>query len=285
IYMRGTGRSDLPRLSAVAAVAIPLAACDTDELLQVDEPTFATPETLDNPAGLPILYAGGLGDFQIAYSGGGGDSYLSVSSLFGDELSSSDTFTTRNATDSRDQFPTVQGNTSDGAYNALQYARRSAAEVAAAIERLVNTQDPRYSVMKSLEGFAIVALAETFCGNIPISTSTGGAPGELGIPMSTAETFNAAIARFDAAIAADPSSHLPKIGKARALLNNGDYAGAAAAVAGVPTDFIHRIEHSSNTGRQRNPIFSLQDNRRYTMSDNEGGNGLPYTSAGDPRTP
>ena len=100
-------------------IAIPFSACDTDELLEVEDPTFASPGSLQTKEGLPTLVAGALGDFQIAYSGSGGDAFLSVASLLADELHSSDTFTTRTATDQRDQFPSVQGNTSDAAYNRL----------------------------------------------------------------------------------------------------------------------------------------------------------------------
>jgi starch-binding outer membrane protein, SusD/RagB family len=267
------------------AVGVGLTACDTDELLNVDEPTFATPETLDSPAAVPTLFAGALGDFQVAYSGAGDDSFLAVSALFSDELRSSDTFTTRNATDTRNQFDTQQGNTSNAAYNRLQYARRSAGEVADAVARHINTQDVRYATLKSLEGFAIVALGEAFCGAVPLSTSVNAAPGAEGTPLSTSQLFQQAVARFDEALGGTPTSNLARVGKARALLNNGEFAAAAAAVTGVPTTFIHRIEHSANTGRQNNPIFVLQDNRRYTMSDNEGTNGLPFRSANDPRTP
>lgn len=273
------------RLLVAVAVGFTLTACNTDELLTVDEPEFATPETLNNREGLPTLYSGALGDFQIAYSGGGDDSYLSVASLFGDELRSSDTFTTRNATDQRSQFPTSDGNTSNTAYNRLHYARRSTGEVADAVERFFNKEDARYAVLKSLEGFAIVALGESFCGAVPISISVNAAPGEEGEPLTTAQIFEQAVVRFDAALAGTATSNLAKVGKGRALLNNGAYAAAAAAVAGVPTTFIHRIEHSTNTGRQNNPVWVLQDNRRYTMSDTEGTNGLPYRSANDPRTP
>src|SRR5690606_10563886 len=165
------------------------------------------------------------------------------------------------------------------------YARRSAAEVAAAVERFVNVQDPRYATLKALEGYAIVALAEAFCGAVPISSSVNASPGEQGMPLSTADLFAQAVVRFDAALAGTPASDLARVGKGRALLNAGLHAAAAAAVAGVPTEFIHRVEHSANTGRQNNPIWALQDNRRYTMSDVEGGNGLPYRAAEDPRTP
>lgn len=268
-------------------VALPFSACNTDNLLTVDDPSFASPTSLEGAAGLPTLYAGALGDFQIAYSGAGDDSYLSVVSLFTDELRSSDTFTTRTATDQRTQFPTVQGNTSDAAYNRLQYARRSNGEAAAAVEKYAPTgkADARYAQLKALEGFAIIALGEAFCGAIPFSASANSAPGEYGQPLSTSQVMDEAIKRFNDALAASPTSNLAKIGKARALLNQGKFAEAAAAVAGVPTTFIAFVEHSSNTAREYNPLFNLQANGRYTLSDKEGGNGQPFRTNKDARVP
>ena len=284
INWRGARRA--ARLLLIVGVAVPLVACDTSALLQVDEPSFATPSTLNNLKGLPTLYAGAIGDFQVGMSGVGlADAYLSNVSLFSDELKSSDTFTTRNATDYRESFPVAQGNTSDVAYNQLQYARRSAAEIADVVAELVGKADARYATLKALEGFTIIGLGEAFCGAVPLGTAKQGAPGELGVPLTTQELFNEAIKRFDEALANNASLNQAKVGKGRALLNNGQYAAAAAAVAGVPTTFVYFIEHSSNAGREYNPIFTLQDNRRYTMSDVEGINGLNYVTANDPRTP
>lgn len=294
-FWSGTGRKALP---LALALVLPITACDTEALLEVDEPSYATPGSLRNEAGLPVLYAGALGDFQVGMSGADlNDAYLANVSLFSDELRSSDTFTTRNATDQRNSFPTVQGNTSDLAYHQLQYARRSLAETAEIFQEIQgNTNDHRYARMKALEGLTIVGLAEAFCGAVPLGEARGGVPVESGMPLTTNQLFEQAIIRFDAALAAvgtqTSANHviaarIARVGKARALLGLGRYADAAAAIggtAGVPTTFIYNIEHSSNLTRQRNPIFALQDNRRYTMSDLEGTNGMPYISANDPRT-
>jgi len=272
-------------LALALGIALPLAACDRDKLLSVEDPSFASPGSLAGEKGLPTLFAGALGDFQIAYSGSGGDAFLSVASLITDELNSSDTFVTRTATDQRTQFPTVQGNTSDAAYNRLQYARRSAGETAAAIEKFAPTAkaDPRYAQMKSLEGFAIVALGEGFCGAVPISVSENSNPGDYGQPLTTTQLMDEAIVRFNDALAASAGNNLASVGKGRALLNQGKFAEAAAAVASVPTSFVYFIEHSSNSGRENNPLFSLQANGRYTLSDREGSNGQPFRSANDAR--
>lgn len=277
----------LGRLLIVGALGAPLVACDTDSLLDVDDPEFATPESLNTPEGLPTVVAGAVGDFQVAYSGSGGDAFLSVNALITDEFYSSGTFTTRTATDQRDQFPTVQGNTSDAAYNRLQAARVSLNNAAQSVASFASAgnSDPRFAELKSLEGFTYVALAEGFCGPIPFGQAELGVATEEGAPISLQDAFLAAVQRFDAALAANAGSNLAKVGKGRALLNAGSFQEAATAVASVPTDFVYFIEHSANSGRQQNPIFSLQANGRYSVSDLEGGTGLPYRTAADPRIP
>ena len=274
------------RAPLMAFMLVLLTACDPDSLLEVTDPVTASPATLETVAGLPTLVAGAIGDFQVGFSGSGGDAYLSVSAVFTDEFYAAGTFTTRIATDQRQQFPTAQGNTSDGAYRNLHRARRALRDAADAVQRLSETpNDPRVAELKALEGYTYVALGEGFCSGIPFSTTEGGAPGEFGEPLSTGEVFEGAIGIFDQALAAPAPSPAARIGRARALLNLGRAADAAQAVSGVPTNYVYFIQHSANSARQNNPIFGLQQNRRYGVSDSEGGNGLPFRSAGDPRVP
>lgn len=261
---------------AGALLAVAVSGCELD----INEVRYVTPDQ----ASVDGLYYGALADFQTAYSGAGDDSFLSVSALMSDELYSSDTFTTRNATDRRDQQPPGSGNTSDAAYNRLQLARNNASNAAEKL-RAAKPNDPRIAELKALEGLAIVALAEGWCGAVPLGRARDGVPVDTGRPLSTAELFQRAVALFDSALAVNPNSNLAKVGKGRALLNLGQFQQAAAAVSGVPTTFVYFIQHSDNTSRQYNPIFALQSNRRYTMSDREGTNGLDFRSSGDPRTP
>jgi hypothetical protein len=107
--------------------------------------------------------------------------------------------------------------------------------------------------------------------------------------------FDTAAARFNAAIsglgsASDAPSNqarnLARVGLGRALLNRGQYATAATTVSAVPTTFIYFDGHSANTPREENSLWNLNgSNRRYTLSDREGINGLPFRSANDPRIP
>lgn len=267
-----------------------MAATACQDVLEVEDFEVVGEDILDDPAALSTTIAGALGDFQVAYSGGGlDDKFLSVVALLTDEYRQSDTFGTRRVTDQRDQFAPSQGNTSDAAYDALHRARRSLKLAAAAIERFDPDDTDTFAKLKALEGYTYIALGEGFCSGIPFSEAPPGANVvtlEGGVPLSTDEVFNEAVALFDEALAADASSNLAKVGKARALTNLGQYAAAAAAVANVPTDFVYYIEHNDNTSRQENPLFNLNiSNERYTVSDNEGTNGLPFRSALDPRVP
>jgi len=274
-------------VTVMAFILILLTGCDPDSLLEVTDTVNATPETLDNVAALPTLVAGAIGDFQVGYSGDGvGDAYLSVSSLITDEFYAAGTFTTRIATDQRDQFPTAQGNTSDAAYRNLHRARRALRDATDAVRRLSETpNDPRVSELKALEGYTYLALGEGFCSGIPFSETDRGAPGQFGQPLSTGQVFEAALGVFDEALSAPSPTPAARIGRARALLNLGRAAEAAQVVATVPTTYVYFVRHSANSTRQNNPLYTLQQNRRYGVSDSEGGNGLPFRSAGDPRVP
>ena len=267
-----------------AAGIVALTACS--DLLEVKDPEFATPGTVADSAAIPNLYAGAVGNFNGAYSGEGlDDEYLSVSALITDEFRVADTFPTRNATDKRAQLPIAQGNTSDDAYVNLHVARRAARDAAAVIEDFIGTTDSRWGRLKALEGYTYVALAEGFCSGIPFSESAG-SEFTYGMPLSTAEVFTQAITIFDAALAANPANFLAKLGKARAQVNLGQFAAAATTVAGVKTTDVHLIQHSETSGRLQNPIWNLNiSNGRYSQTDVEGINGMPFRSTLDPRTP
>jgi hypothetical protein len=71
-------------------------------------------------------------------------------------------------------------------------------------------------------------------------------------------------------------------------LHKGDYAQAAAAVASVPTDFQYVTEHGPSPLELANAIFIYGTGGRsgsISMSDAEGGNGLPFRTNNDARVP
>lgn len=253
-----------------------LSACDVNDLLEVTDRDVVNPVTLEDPAVLPVVIAGALGNFTSAFAGG--ESYVTVSALITDEFHASGTFPTRIATDRREQFVGASGNTSDGTYNKLHFARRALKDAAARVAEVRNTSDPAYLELKALEGYTMVLLAEGYCSAIPLSNVVAG-EFVYGVPLTGSQVLDSAIVRFNAA----GTSNLAAVGKARALLNQGQYSAAAAAAAGVPTTFTYRITHSESG--TSNTIFGLQSNGRYSQSNLEGGTGEPFREPEDPRAP
>lgn len=288
------GSTPLLRLLPIAALMLPLAACDLDDLLTVPDPEVASPGSLEGPEALPVLRAGAFTDFQVAFAGSGAsEGQVNASAILGDEFIYASTFPTRVEVDQR-QTQTVNA-TMEAIHRNLQRARASAERALAGyIEYEPNTVG--HAEVLNLAGFSYILFAENYCSGVPFSRLTATGATEYGDPQTTAEMLQAAIAHFDAAIAAATAAgtgtaavtqlNLARVGKGRALLNLGQFGNAAAAVAGVPTSFHYVIEHSTNSARQENGVHTYQWlGRRFSVADNEGGNGLPYRSANDPRVP
>lgn len=283
-------RSGVARLAlalVAAGATLGLAGCDTNKLLNVDDPEILTPETLNDPGALPTLYNAAISDFQNSYSGsssGNNEGYVTVSAVFTDEMTQSDTYTSRISADQRAQQPPLMGNVADQAFANLQTTRQTTALAAKTIAALSDqgANDPRIATIKALEGMAIVTLAEGFCGYVPLSERVNGVDA-FGEPLSTGALLDQALARLTVAAAADGANNLVKVVKGRALLDKADFNGAAAAVAAIPTTYVWQIEHSDNSPQQWNAVYSLGANGRYTVADGEGGNGMPFRSALDPR--
>jgi hypothetical protein len=293
---------------AAAVLLLPLGACNTDKLLRVDDPDVATPESVNDSTALPVVYNGVLGDFATAFAGngntGGGNAnegQILLSGLLGDEYNADDSFDTRIRIDQRDILENSNGTSTNGqledAFRNLQRARVSAENAAERFANVGHTTDPRRSEVLSLAGFAYLMFGENYCSGVTFSKFPleGGAP-IYGSPTARDDIFRLALARFDSALAITGGDatlrDLARVGRGRALVNLGDFAGAAAAVGvsgatpAVPTGFQYQVEYSDNSATQENGVYNYTLNyRRYGVADKEGGVGLPYRSADDPRVP
>jgi hypothetical protein len=284
----------LRRSSAALVLALGAVACSPDSLLDVDDIDVLDPGTLNSKEALPTLLAGSLSAFQIAFSGagdlsnGGHEGLVNLSGLLADEYIHAETFPDRQGVDVRS---IAAGN---GSVKGVFFDLSQARAFADLTSSRYNTFDPGvagHSEVLALAGYTYLFFAEYFCSGVPFSTLTDDGI-EFGQPQTRDEVLAIALAKFDSALtfANDNQSaelaNLAMVGRGRVLLNQGNYAQAATAVAAVPANFTYVIEGSDNSARQNNGIWNYTVNFfGFSVPEREGTNGLPYRTANDPRVP
>jgi starch-binding outer membrane protein, SusD/RagB family len=277
----------LTTLAAFAAMS--LSGCDSKQILTVTDPDVARPEALTSASALPALRAGAIGAFGIAFNGQSSDEeQVHLSASLGDEFINTETFPTRIEFDQRAQ---TIGNTSlVGTFVDINRARGLAQRDVAGIQKFSKNSADSVGLPEvlSLAGLTYVLFAENYCGAVPVSTINDDGSFNYGPPLTTNQQLDSAIAKFNQALAVTGApltaafKQLAQVGKGRALLDKGDYAGAAATVAGVSTTFQYFYQHSETTGAQNNGTWALTTNvGRFGVAALKGGNGLPYQTDGD----
>lgn len=273
---------------AIVAAAIAI-GCSTEKILEVKDPDVVTPASLQSKETLPALINGAVGSFHNAYVGPGSvnesSGQIGYGGLLADEYVSAGTFPTRHEVDQRKIDLTNGSNLAQ--FNFLSRAR-AAADLAARRYASLDPDAPDHSLALSLDGFSSILFGEDYCSGVPFSTITDAGDIEYGEPLTTQQIFERAAAKFDTALtvagASDDLLDLARVGKGRALLDLGRYDEAAAAVAEVPDDFVYIVESSDNTTNETNGVYIFGENaKRLSIADKEGGNGLDYRSANDPR--
>lgn len=292
-------------MTRIARVGIALgilaaAACSPGDILRVDETDIIDPADVTTPTGLAALHAGAVGDFSFAVVGdaGGSEGQILVTASFADELGNSETFPTRKEYDQRGPI-NIQNGTLTGLFRNLQRARRSAERAAEVIKTVSATPatDARVTEAYLLAGLNYIYMGENYCSGVPVSTAGEDGSLTFGDPLTTTQLFDEAVKRFDSALAYPGPAPVPpatgttltnaaRVGKARALLNLDQPAAAAAAVAGVPTTFSYNTTHTVALGRQQNGAFAfINQFERFSVANLDGGNGLNFRAANDPRVP
>ena len=134
----------------------------------------------------------------------------------------------------------------------------------------------------ALEGYAEIMLADLFCSGVPLSTLDFGKDFTYAPSSTTIAVYKDVLAKFTMALTlADTSTqvqNLTRVGRGRAFLDLGQYDSAAMAVAQVPDGFKYQLAVNWGGSSEVNLL-----NQTATVSDLEGGNGLPFRSSGDPR--
>jgi hypothetical protein len=260
-------------------------ACDS--LTSVEYPDLVQPGQLQNATGAAALFAGAQHLFAAAFNGssGSGSSFVYNTALMSDELRGASGGVITLAFDTRELTP--QTTTVGDVFTALSRSRVSALTAVEALQTSAPEPPSRISQAYSLAAFSELFIAEMYCSGAPLTDVVGGLPTTYGTPLNTQQLFERALADFDAGLAnagTDESSlNLAAVGRARALLELGRFDEAASAVSSVPTSFSFSIRYSATL--LPNLVGLLPTNRNATVGDLEGGNGLDFRTAGDPRVP
>ena len=276
------------------AGAFGLGACDVhDRLLDVQTPDIVDPGNTQSIAGAQSYYTAAVGDFSRFIGGDrGGSSPLGLNLAGG--LLSDEIFSARAGTESIDNrsinfnnFPidswTQVGNT---------YAR-----TIRAIRLLVQFPPASGGPVQLAQlhanlGYVLTITAENYCNGIPLWDGQS----DVNITTQTYSTdqlYAAAIAQFDSALvtASGAARSFALVGKARALVDQAttstltaNTAAAAALVGEVATSYSSQTTFSTLTTGVVNAIYDwMNSTKNFGASDKEGGTGLDYVSAKDPR--
>lgn len=279
---------------ATLALALGVAACSTSDMLEVATPDQITPDKAASAVGAAALRASAIGNFAAFYGGDYGGSFHGVnitSGMLTDEIESA-----RGGTehlDSRAQNEAVQplsttwafvGQSTTQTVRAIKALKEFALEGTATEKATKATQ---VGHLYALQGFAYIILAENYCSGIPVANADDLDP-KTDV-LTTAQLFARAQAYLDTAAATlgttaadQPYRNLVAVGKGRVLTNLARYNEAAAAVAAVPTNFVFNVSYSATS--VVNAIYDwMNGTLNYAPADKEGGNGLDYISARDPR--
>lgn len=272
-----------PLLGTLLLAVVPLTGCG--DLLDVEDLDRTTGDSFTDESAIPALQASVRADFVEAY-----EDLILYTGMLGDEWVASGTFGTRIEVDRRDID--VTNATVEDLFSQISRARAIADFVDdrfAQVDPEGNAGSQRAEV-RALSGLALVLMTETYCEGAPMSSyNFDTSEFRYGGPLTRAAVLDSAQTRFNAALdiaaAGSDGSNLAKVGLARALVNAGEYGAAASQVADVPTTWAFIADHSTTAG-QNNTIWDFNiSQERWSVSDVEGGTGLPYRTATDPRVP
>lgn len=276
----------------VAVALLTVGATGCDHLLRVQDPDVVTPGQVSGPDKLNTNLGASIGALQVGFGGdgsGGNEGLVNMTGLFTDEFTFAETFPTRKVVDQRNT--SNNNSTLLTIFFNIEQARAISANASDQYNQFAPTSADHSQVLSN-EAYSQLLMAETYCGAVPFTKQNNDGTQSNDTPLTTAQMLSTAVATFDSAIdiahaAGDGNREfLARVGKARALMDfGGDSIQVADTVAApVPTTFVSTVLHSENTTRENNGVFELMySEKRWSVADGEGTNGLNFISAHDQR--
>ncbi len=275
--------------AVLAASTLALSACSAGDLLEVESPDIIDPRAVESPAGANAVRIGALARFNAATTGG--ESLLLLGGLFADEWINGDTFVDRHQFDRREMLPANTFLTA--AVRNLHRARQSAFQAVGLLQQYLPTA-PAWQTgeMHFVQGFLVNQAAEAFCNGLIFSDIELDGTVRYGDQITTTQAYERALGHVNDGLAVVTGTtagdvrvrHALNLTKGRILLNLDRPGEAATAVAGVPTNYTYDVNHSVNAANNNIWNWNILT-RRYSVANNEGGNGINFVTAADPRVP
>ena len=287
---RTRGFASAARFALVGMMA--LAACSPTEVLQVKDPDIINPSDVQSAAGADAVRLGAIGRLNsaLACAGCSSEGLFLLSGLFTDEWNNGDSFIARWEVDQRSI--TIQNNFMTDMNRALQRARASASQAIGLLQQYKPAGAPAdVAEMYFVQAYVENVIGEDYCNRLVLSNLTNGVE-QYGSPITTQAAFELALAHADSGLKLITGNttqdqkirNALAVTKGRILLNLNKPAEAAQAVAGVPTSFTYQIYYEAV--KADNGVWAYNNSaRRYSVSTNEGVNGLDFATAKDPRLP
>jgi hypothetical protein len=258
------GQRDLIRIVTAVGLGVTLGlaltACHDLTSLDQQAPSRIPAKGLEKPENAALLVEGAQGDFECALA-----NYIVAGGLVADELGNAELrndvwdFDRRTIIPSNVRYATLtcgEEVTSPTVYTVLSIARYDADNTVKLLDGWTDEQVPNRTDLiaktAAYGGYTLVLMGEGLCS----------AALDVGPELTPAQLLTEAETRFtraiDAATAAGDDSilNLALVGRARARLDLGNKAGAAADAILVPQGFRKEATRSSAKPRRENFVFT-----------------------------
>jgi starch-binding outer membrane protein, SusD/RagB family len=240
----------------VVLLSTPMLGCNLlDKGLEATAPDKIETSVLETPANAGLLVSSAIGNFECALK-----SYVVDAAMASGEFMDATPTAANWPFDRRDTDPTADtryatnGCDVYGIYTPIQVALGTADRTLELLQgwtdaQVVNRQD-LIAKAAAYAGYSRILLGEGFCS----------AAINLSAEMTSAEIFASAEAMFSTAITAAQAAgdqqilNMAYVGRARARLDQGNLAGAAADAALVPSGFVINASSENSPTIRRNRV-------------------------------